>query len=329
MARSLETIVAAGSGRMGRSMAIAFAYAGVSVTVLDLKERDAAGDQEQRDAALAEIDDHLQTLHRVELIARDTIDTIKNRIRFASRGEHIDVLANADLVLEGVPERRNDKADAFELLERCVSADCVLASTTSTFLAPDLAAQLQRPERFLNAHWLNPAYIIPLVEVSPHEKTDPDVTDAVVDLLTQIGKQPVLCSPSPGYIVPRLQALVMNEAARMVQEGVASAEDIDRAVRLGFGLRYASMGVLEFVDFGGLDILFYANRYMAEHVDDKRYETPEIVEQLMQQGKVGLRSGQGLYDWSKIDVPQYRDQVIRRLSHSLQREGLLRPPVSD
>jgi len=310
MARELNTIVAAGSGRMGRSMAIAFAYAGVSITLLDLKQRDTAGDQAQRDAALAEIDDHLGTLLRVELIKRTDVDIIKNRIRFAPRAEHADVLASADLVLEGVPERNEDKADAFAIIEQCVPIDCVLASTTSSFLAPDLAAGLQHPERFLNAHWLNPAYIIPLVEVSPHQQTDSSVTESVVQLLTQIGKQPVLCAPSPGYIVPRLQALVMNEAARMVEEGVASAQDIDRAVRLGFGLRYASMGVLEFVDYGGLDILFYAGRYMADKVDDKRFETPAIVEKLMQEGNVGVRSGQGLYDWSKIDVPQYRDEVV-------------------
>ena len=138
----------------------------------------------------------------------------------------------------------------------------IIASTTSTILVDDLSGAVEHPARFLNAHWLNPAYLIPLVEISPGAATDPAVTARMKPLLEGIGKVPVVCAATPGYIVPRIQALAMNEAARMVEEGVASAEDIDKAVRYGFGFRYAVMGLLEFIDWGGGDILYYASRYL-------------------------------------------------------------------
>ena len=105
---------------------------------------------------------------------------------------------------------------------------------------------------------------MPLVELSPGEHTDPAVTARLKALLEGVGKVPVVCAARPGYIVPRIQALAMNEAARMVEEGVASAEDIDKAIKYGFGFRFAVLGMLEFIDWGGGDILYYASRYLTE-----------------------------------------------------------------
>ena len=143
-----------------------------------------------------------------------------------------------------------------------------------------LAPLIAHPERFLNAHWLNPAYLVPLVELSPHPGTDAGVLARAKALLESIGKVPVVCAPAPGFIVPRLQALVMAEAARMVEEGVATPEDIDKATRFGFGFRYASIGVVEFIDYGGNDILYYACRYLAQALGE-RYTAPAIVNRMM------------------------------------------------
>src|SRR5207237_9619169 len=108
-----------------------------------------------------------------------------------------------------------------------------------------------------------------------------------------------------GSIVPRLQALMMNEAARMVEEGVATAEDIDIATRYGLGLRFAAIGVVEFIDFGGVDILHHASREMAGSIDADRYEEPAIVARMMAQGQLGLKSGSGFYDYAGRDVGEY------------------------
>jgi 3-hydroxybutyryl-CoA dehydrogenase len=182
------------------------------------------------------------------------------------------------------------------------------------------------PERFLNAHWLNPAYLIPLVELSPHPGTAPAVLERMKRLLDGIGKVPVVCAAAPGFIVPRMQSLMMNEAARMVEQGIASPEDIDRAVRWGLGFRYANIGVVEFIDVGGLDILYYASRYLAQSTGDRRYESPEIVNRYMHEGRDGLRGGKGFYDWTATDVASYRRELLGRQLALLKQLGRLRPP---
>jgi 3-hydroxybutyryl-CoA dehydrogenase len=145
--------------------------------------------------------------------------------------------------------------------------------------------------------------------------------------MQSIGKLPVVCGASPGYIVPRLQALIMNEAARMVQEGVATAEQIDLATRYGMGLRFAALGVVEFIDFGGCDILHHASREMAASIDRHRYTAPAIIDRMMSEGHLGLKTGSGFYDYSGRDVQAYRRDVLARTLGMLRHAGLWRPPA--
>src|ERR1700733_3116001 len=219
-------------------------------------------------------------------------------------------LAGASMVFEGVREVVDLKRDVLAPPSKCVGPEVIIASTTSTILVDDLAGSVEHPQRFLNVHWLNPAYLIPLVEVSPGAATDPDITARVKALLEGIGKVPVVCAATPGFIVPRIQALAMNEAARMVEEGVASAEDIDKAIRYGFGFRFAILGLLEFVDWGGGDILHYASKYLTGALGSERYAAPEIIGRNMAEGKVGLRTGEGFLDYSNMDVNAYREQRL-------------------
>ena len=182
----------------------------------------------------------------------------------------------------------------------------MITSTTSSILVTQLAELVRRPERFLNMHWLNPAYIIPVVELSTHPALSPDVLAHTKALMESIGKLPVVCGPTPGYIVPRLQALIMNEAARMVEEGAATAEEIDKATRYGMGLRFAAIGVVEFIDFGGVDILHHASREMAHSVDSARYSAAPIVGRMFDEGQLGLKTASGFYDYAGRDLAAYR-----------------------
>jgi 3-hydroxybutyryl-CoA dehydrogenase len=147
------------------------------------------------------------------------------------------------------------------------------------------------------------------------------------ELLEGIGKVTVLCAARPGYIVPRIQALAMNEAARMVEEGVASAAEIDKAVKYGFGLRFAVLGLLEFIDWGGGDILYYASRYLTKALDNERYAAPEIVERNMREGHIGMKSGRGFFDYGQIDLEGYRLERLGSFAALLRDLGLVRPPV--
>jgi len=178
-------------------------------------------------------------------------------------------------------------------------------------------------------HWLNPAYVIPVVELSCHPGTDAAVLARTKALMEAIGKLPVVCGASPGYIVPRLQALVMNEAARMIEEGAATAEEIDKATRYGMGLRFAALGVVEFIDFGGCDILHHASREMSASIDSGRYTAPAIVDRMVEEGRLGLKSGSGFYDYQGRDIAAYRRDVLSRTLGELRHAGLWRAPADE
>ena len=319
-------IGALGAGRMGRGIAHAFAYAGHEVVLIDAKPRDAPACDALRDQAYAEIRANLAALADAGGVDARETDAIVARVRFAAREEAGTVLPGVGVLFEGVPEVLEAKRAAFEFACAHLREDAIVASTTSTMLSTELSGLVPRPERFLNCHWLNPAYLIPLVELSPHAGTDPAVTARLKAILEAIGKKPVECKAAPGFIVPRLQALVMNEAARMVEQGVATAEDVDRAVRYGFGIRYASMGVVEFIDVGGLDILYYASHYLAGALGDPRFVPPAIVDRYMQEGRRGLRDGRGFFDWQVVDANAYRKEVLARQLALLKHLGLAPEP---
>src|SRR5215469_14764115 len=232
-------VVCLGAGRMGRGIAVAFAYAGHAVTMIDVKPRTAEQFAKLQTDALDEVRKTLASLARLGLLESDQVDRVLARVSVAPSHESEAALAGAGLVFEGVPEIVELKREVLAAASKCVGPEIIIASTTSTILVDDLSGALEHPERFLNVHWLNPAYLIPLVEISPGKSTDPAIVARVKALLEGIGKVPVACAATPGFIVPRIQALAMNEAARMVEEGVASAEEIDKAIRYGFGFRYA------------------------------------------------------------------------------------------
>jgi 3-hydroxybutyryl-CoA dehydrogenase len=325
--RPLRRIAALGAGRMGRGIAHAFAYAGYPVTLIDLKERSAADAAQLERDARAEIEGNLRLLAELGAMPAASISVILERIQFSARSTAGGALHDTDVAFEGVPEVMTAKEEALAFACRHLPPDALIASTTSTFLVDALRGFVTHEERFLNAHWLNPAYVVPLVELSVHDRTSPGAVDAFKALLEAIGKVPVVCAAAPGFIVPRIQALAMNEAARMVEQGLATPEDIDKATRYGFGFRFAAMGLVEFIDFGGNDILYYASAYLARELGDARYAAPAIVNRLMAEGRVGLKSGVGFYDYQGRDITAYRKDVMARMLAMLHQVGMVRPPA--
>jgi 3-hydroxybutyryl-CoA dehydrogenase len=315
-------IAALGAGRMGRGIGHVFAYAGYEVDIIDFKP----GTRDLRGAVLGEIAANLKLLAGLGLLNDAQQAAILKRIRVVGHADSAEALARADVLFEGVTETLDAKRDAFARACEHLRPEAIIASTTSSMLADTLADMVTAPGRFLNAHFLNPAYLIPLVEVSPSRRTDEKTFQAVKALLESAGKVVVRCAPSPGFIVPRLQAAAMNEAARLVEEGVATPEDIDKAVRAGFGPRYTAMGLCEFIDYGGLDILYYASRSMAQALNAPRYEPPALVKKLMEEGKRGAREGQGLYDWRGRDLAAYQQDLLGRFVALFRDLDLLPPP---
>jgi len=306
----MNQIASVGMGRMGRGIAITFAYAGYPISLIDLKDRSQADYDALKHAAAQEIRTTFELLASLSLVETQEIDSLCAKINYVEKAKAQDSLAAATLIFEGVPETREAKRMALSEIGAYANQSAVVASTTSTMLSTELQHDIVHPERFLNAHWLNPAYLVPLVEISPGDLTDPAITQQLVSLLEEIGKVPVVCAASPGYIVPRIQALAMNEAARMVEEGVASVSDIDKATKYGFGFRFAVLGLLEFIDWGGGDILYHASRYMESATGDSRHRAPDIVASNMREGRIGLSTQQGFLDYTDMDVPAYQQQRL-------------------
>ncbi len=325
---SPERIVALGAGRMGRGIAIVFAYAGHPVTLIDFKERPEPDFEAIATEARAEILETLTLLAEIGLFEGGaSIERIAGRVSVVPRSAAAEALAAADVVFEGFPEVLELKREALRAASLFCPPSTIIASTTSTILVDDLAAVVCKPSRFLNAHWLNPAFLMPLVELSPGRDTSPDTVARLVALLERIGKVPVTCSARPGYIVPRIQGIAMNEAARIVEEGVASAEDVEKAVKYGFGLRFSVLGLLEFIDWGGGDILHHTSRYMSGAMNDPRYAAPAIIERNMAEGRIGLKTLRGFLDYEGMDVPAYRKRRLADFVRRLNDLEMTRPPV--
>jgi len=329
MSASRPLVACLGAGRMGRGIAVAFAYAGHGVTMIDVKARSADQFATLEAEALGEVRNTLASLARFGLLSDKDADAVIDLVSVAPAQNMEAALATAGIAFEGVPEMVDLKREVLAAASKCVGPEVIIASTTSTILVDDISGSVERPERFLNVHWLNPAYLIPLVEISPGAATDPAIIAKVKMLLEGIGKVPVVCAATPGFIVPRIQALAMNEAARMVEEGVASAEDIDKAIRYGFGFRYAVLGLLEFIDWGGGDILYYASRYLEGALGSDRYRAPEVISRNMRDGRIGMRTGAGFLDYSGLDVDAYREKRLAEMVELLRHFGLARPPVID
>jgi 3-hydroxybutyryl-CoA dehydrogenase len=322
-------IACLGAGRMGRGIAVAFAYAGHDVILIDAKARSAEQFATLQAEALGEVSKTLASLARFGLLAEGDAKTVIARVSVMPAQNMASALVGSGIVFEGVPEVVDLKREVLATASKCVRPEIIIASTTSTILVDDLSGAVEHPRRFLNVHWLNPAYLIPLVEISPGAATDPDVIARAKALLEGIGKVPVVCAATPGFIVPRIQALAMNEAARMVEEGVASPEDIDKAIRYGFGFRYAVLGLLEFIDWGGGDILYYASRYLEGALGSDRYRAPEVISRNMHEGRIGMRTGAGFLDYAGLDLDAYREQRLAAMVELLRHFGLARPPVLD
>lgn len=319
-------IAALGAGRMGRGLAHVFAYAGHDVRLLDMKERDADAFAALADGARADVSRTVGLMAAFGLIQPEAAEGIVAHVSVHPLAEAETALDGAAVIFEGVPEVREAKRRAFEIACKHAAPDAIIASTTSTMLVDELAAFVEGPERFLNAHWLNPAFLIPLVELSVGTATAPAVVDRLKALLEAVGKVPVVLKASPGFVVPRIQALAMSEAARAVEEGIAAPEEIDKAVRVGFGIRFAILGLIEFIDWGGNDILYYAGNYLRGAFDSDRFEVPGISERYMKEGRNGLRERRGFYDYRDIDTDAYQRETLRKLVDLLDHLGLMAPP---
>lgn len=312
-----DGVAVLGAGRIGRQIALAFALGGCAVRLRDVKARPLAEAQAVLADARREIERDLGLMVDEAVVKPNEAAETLARVE---TGVGLDGLDACGFVQEALPELLDLKRETLAQLGARVSGDAIIASGSSTISPRHLADAVTGPERFLVAHWLNPAHVIPLVEVVAGAMTAPAVVDRTLALLERLGKTPVRCADSPGFIGPRLQVLLMNEAVRLVEEGVATPEDVDRAFRAGMGFRYASVGLFEFIDWGGVDILHRASRFMAAATGQGRFAAARLVEDKVARNELGPKTGRGFFDYDGDRRDTFETDKLRALLRQLKRE---------
>jgi 3-hydroxybutyryl-CoA dehydrogenase len=274
-----------GAGTMGHGIAQVAAMAGDAVALVDATPELAA-------AGLARIRRNLEEGVARGKVATGLMDAALSRIEAGA--DLAGAAAGADLVIEAVPERFDLKADLFARLDAVAPAHAILATNTSSLSVTDLQAVTRSPQRVIGLHFFNPVHINRLVEVVRGRLTADETVAAALAFVRDIGKEAVLINDAPGFATSRLGVLLGLEAMRMLEEGVASAADIDRAMELGY--RHP-MGPLRLTDLVGLDVRLDIARYLYAKLGREQFRPPAILERMVGEGRLGRKSGRGFYDW--------------------------------
>ena len=305
--KPLEQAVVLGAGTMGHGIAQLLALAGHGVCIYDPDHDALAG-------APAQIQASLDSFIAAGMVSRDDAELCLERIELSA-----DLGAachEAELAIEAAPEKLDLKLQLLSQVEALVAADAIICSNTSAIAITELAKAFNDSTRFLGTHFWNPAQVIPCVELIPGPDTDPKHMDRVSDIMSNAGKEPVrLNRDIPGFLGNRLQHALQREALALIDDGVASPEEIDRVVRYGFGLRLALMGPIERADLGGLDTTLAVQTYLVPKLADNLEPSPTLSK-LVAEGKVGAKAGHGFYEWpleKLMDRAAERDRLLLEL----------------
>jgi 3-hydroxybutyryl-CoA dehydrogenase len=273
-----------GAGQMGQGIAEVFWRAGHTIHLFD-------ADPIRLDQAYQNLIERLERAIDKGTESADEWDNFLDRLVVCIR---LTSIKTCTLVIEAIVEDIDVKAKLFTDLTAAVSTSCIIATNTSSLSITELAAHVKNPERFLGVHFFNPAYRLPLVEVIPHEKTNSTISDAVHALLLNVNKTPVMCTDSPGFIVNRLLLPMINQATLLYQNGIATASDIDAAMKLGANF---PMGPLTLADFIGIDTCVSILNSLAKACNDDTYKPADILLNLVKSGKLGVKSKEGFFNY--------------------------------
>ncbi len=305
-------VAVVGAGLMGHALAIDFAIRGCTVRISD-------ADTARLDDLPERLRARLQPLIAAGYLDAESGAAVADRIDPV--GDIADAVRDATYVVEAISERLEAKQQLFEQLEAAAPSTAIFASNTSGLRATDLSVGLAHPERLIVAHYFNPPYLIPVVEIVPGERTRQDVVDATCEFLRAIGKEPVLLRrEAPGFIANRLQAALLREAIHLVATGVATAEDIDTVMSGAVGRRLTSMGPFQVLDFAGVDVWAQIGAYLFPDLDCSD-AAQAYLQQLVESGRSGVKAGAGVYSWPPGDVAAVSARRDRELLHCIQRDS--------
>lgn len=284
-APEIGKVAVLGAGSMGHGIAQVAAMAGCGVSLYDPQPG-------ATDAALSRIRGNLDRGVERGKVDSETRGRAIANLRPA--GGIRDAVEDAELVIEAVPERMDVKLRLFRDVDVHAPSGAILASNTSSLSVSELATATTRPQRVVGLHFFNPVHIMKLLEVVRGRETSQDTVEAALAFAGRIGKEPIVVTDTPGFASSRLGVVLGLEAMRMVEQGVASPEDIDRAMTLGYN---HPMGPLRLTDLVGLDVRLGIAEYLYQELGSERYRPPEILRRMVDEGRLGKKSGRGFYDW--------------------------------
>lgn len=302
-------VVVAGAGTMGASLAQVYARAGWDTV---LYNRSASGLERAKNLIRL----NQETFVKEEILTTQESEDLLARIKMTT--EKAD-FADAALVVENIVEDLDAKQAFWGEISQLAPEDALLATNTSGLHITDIAKACKHPERFMGQHWLNPPHLLPLCEIIAGEKTSPENVQKMRTLVESLDKQPVVVADINGFIINRIQFALLREALHIVDIGAATFEDVDTVLKAGMGLRYAALGPFGVADFGGLDTFDHINSYLNAELDDSKVGNKRLHE-MVEAGKLGVKSGQGFYDYSgdKADAAiRERDRLYIELAKVL------------
>ncbi len=310
-ADAITRVAVVGAGTMGAGMAGEFARAGCAVRLVDKSD-------ELLGHALRMVKMAQEALIAARRITARKAALALKRIEMTTALDQ--ACEGVQLLVEAVPERLLLKQDMFARFDRLCPKAAILATNTSGLSITQIAGATKRPARVAGMHFWNPPHIIPLVEVTKGQKTAAATAKTLLQFCRRIGKQAILVRRDvPGFVGNRLQFAVMREALHILSEGIASAEDIDTAMRAGPGLRWGVMGPLRTADLGGLDIFHAISQYLYPELNSDT-RPPPLLSQLLRKGRLGAKSGIGFYRYRAKQFDEFirhRDGVLLRLLKAL------------
>lgn len=303
--RDIRKITIAGAGTMGYSMADRFASFGYEVTLWNHR-------QETLDRARG-----LISAEQRDNIAYTTADS---------------AFTDFDVLVESITENLDIKLDFYRRLSELAPANSIICTNTSGLSINKLAEAVADPARFLGMHWFNPPTLIPLIEIIRNDQTSDEVAQTIYDLALAVDKKPAIVQKDvPGFAANRLQLAVLREALKLVKDGVISVEDIDAVMKYGLGFRWAALGPLETVDFGGLDTFDHIASYLMPDLADG-HEIPELLDAHYKAGELGVKTGHGFYEYpgdTAVEKTAERDRKLQAIYDALYSDASETPGVSD
>lgn len=284
----IKKIAVAGAGTMGSGIAQVFAQRGYKVVVTDVSEK------------YLENAKKIILINQSRLIEENIItqaeaeDAMKNLSFTTDKKAFFD----ADVIIEAIIEKMGIKQDFWKEVEEIVKEDAILATNTSGLSITEICQKVKNKGRFVGMHWWNPPYIIPLIELIKGDETADETVRVLAELVEKIGKESVVVLKDVnGFIGNRIQFAVFREALKIVEDGIATVEDVDKAMKYGPGFRYPVLGPFETADLGGLDTFYYISSYLFNKLSNAKKPTP-LQQELMDNKNLGVKSGKGFYDYS-------------------------------